>query len=93
MNNCTNNQEPAVQNLLQKGKGGEESMAAKKEGQKPGAEGTEKKSGMDRIRELIELGKAKESLTQKEILDALDELDLDAEQIEKIYAGLGGAQH
>ena len=63
-------------------------MAAKKEGQKPGAEGTEKKSGMDRIRELIELGKAKESLTQKEILDALDELDLDAEQIEKIYAGL-----
>ncbi|MGE5329725.1 MAG: RNA polymerase sigma factor RpoD [Deltaproteobacteria bacterium] len=37
------------------------------------------------IKELIEKGKAKGMLTYKEIMDALEEIDLDPEQIEKIY--------
>ncbi len=37
------------------------------------------------IRELLELGKSKGQLTNKEILDALGEMDFDPEQLEKIY--------
>ena len=37
------------------------------------------------IKELIEKGKTKGMLTYKEIMDALEEIDLDPEQIEKIY--------
>ena len=37
------------------------------------------------IKELVELGKSKGSLSTKEILDALGELEFDPEQIEKIY--------
>jgi len=37
------------------------------------------------IKELIEKGKVKGMLTYKEIMDALEEIDLDPEQIEKIY--------
>ena len=37
------------------------------------------------IRELIEQGKAKGQLTNREILDAIGELDFDPEQLEKIY--------
>lgn len=37
------------------------------------------------IKELIEKGKAKGMLTYKEIMDALEEIELDPEQIEKIY--------
>jgi len=37
------------------------------------------------IRELIELGKKKGKLSQKELMDALEELDLDSEQIDKLY--------
>lgn len=37
------------------------------------------------IKELIEKGKAKGVLTYKEIMDALEEIDLDPDQIEKIY--------
>lgn len=37
------------------------------------------------IKELIEKGKAKGVLTYKEIMDALEEVDLEPEQIEKIY--------
>ena len=37
------------------------------------------------IRELTELGKAKGQLSSKEILDAIGDLDFDAEQLEKIY--------
>ncbi|MDO4573396.1 MAG: RNA polymerase sigma factor region1.1 domain-containing protein, partial [Clostridia bacterium] len=38
-----------------------------------------------RISELLEAGKTKGILTYKEIMDALEELELDQEQIEKIY--------
>ncbi len=37
------------------------------------------------IRELIESGKAKGKLTTKEINDALEELDFDVEQVDKLY--------
>ena len=37
------------------------------------------------IKELIEKGKSKGMLSYKEIIDALEEIDLDPEQIEKIY--------
>ncbi|MBE6871163.1 MAG: RNA polymerase sigma factor RpoD [Ruminococcaceae bacterium] len=40
------------------------------------------------IRELIDTGKNRGSLTQKEILDSLEEIDLSVEQIEKIYSTL-----
>lgn len=42
-------------------------------------------SRMQKINDLIEVGKQKGILTYKEIMDALEELDLDQEQIEKIY--------
>ncbi|MBQ7718231.1 MAG: RNA polymerase sigma factor RpoD [Clostridia bacterium] len=37
------------------------------------------------IKELVERGKKKGMLTYKEIIDALEEIDLDPEQIEKVY--------
>ena len=37
------------------------------------------------IRELIETGKAKGRLTTKEINDALEELDFDVEQVDRLY--------
>ena len=40
------------------------------------------------IRELTEMGKAKGQLNTKEILDAIGDLDFDAEQLEKIYDSL-----
>ncbi len=40
------------------------------------------------VKELIEKGKKKGVLTYKEILDALDELELDPEQIEKVYESI-----
>jgi RNA polymerase primary sigma factor len=44
--------------------------------------GTDKKLA---IRELIELGKNKGRLTETEITEALDEIDFDPEQMEKLY--------
>ena len=38
-----------------------------------------------RVDELIEKGKAKGVLTYKEVMDTLEELELDPEQIERIY--------
>jgi RNA polymerase primary sigma factor len=43
---------------------------------------TDKKSA---IRELIELGKKKGQLTETEITDAIEEIDFDPEQMEKLY--------
>ncbi|MBQ5795828.1 MAG: RNA polymerase sigma factor RpoD [Kiritimatiellae bacterium] len=40
------------------------------------------------IRELTEMGKAKGQLNTREILDAIGDLDFDAEQLEKIYDSL-----
>ncbi len=37
------------------------------------------------IKELIDLGKKKGKLTDKELMDALEELDFDSEQIDKLY--------
>src|SRR5690554_1763493 len=43
---------------------------------------------MDKIKELIEKGKAKGALTYKEIMDMLEEIELDSDQIEKVYESL-----
>ena len=40
---------------------------------------------IQRVKDLIEKGKSKGVLTYKEIMDMLEEIDLEAEQIEKIY--------
>ncbi len=40
------------------------------------------------FKELVELGKSKGSLTNQEIMDALDETAMDAEQIERLYEAL-----
>ncbi|MEG1687819.1 MAG: sigma-70 factor domain-containing protein, partial [Angelakisella sp.] len=37
------------------------------------------------LKELLELGKSKGKLTTKEINDALEELDFDVEQVDKLY--------
>ncbi len=42
------------------------------------------------LRELIERGKAKGSLSQSEIMEAFDDVDYDIEQIEKLYETLEG---
>ena len=39
----------------------------------------------NKIDELIEHGKAKGVLTYKEVMDALNETDMDSDQIEKLY--------
>lgn len=44
--------------------------------------------GLKRIKELIEKGRSKGVLTYKEIMDMLEEIDLEPEQIEKIYDSL-----
>ena len=51
------------------------------------AGGTEKKF---EIRDLIEKGKAKGSLSNVEIMEAIEEVDYDIEQIEKLYETLEG---
>ena len=43
---------------------------------------------VQKIRELLDTGKSKGILTYKEIMDSLEELDLDQEQVEKIYEHL-----
>ena len=53
--------------------------------------------GSKRIRkslscDLIESGKAKGKLTTKEITDALEELDFDVEQVDKLYDTAGIAR-
>lgn len=45
-------------------------------------------SKMNRIKELIDKGKAKGVLTYREIMDMLEEIDLQPEQIEKVYETL-----
>ena len=40
---------------------------------------------LDEVKDLIEKGKTKGVLTYKEIMDTLEEIELDPEQIEKIY--------
>jgi RNA polymerase primary sigma factor len=40
------------------------------------------------LSELLEIGKRKGTLTSKEILDALEEIDIEVEQIEKLYENL-----
>ncbi|HHY83046.1 MAG TPA: RNA polymerase sigma factor RpoD [Clostridiales bacterium] len=45
-------------------------------------------SRLSKIKELIEKGKAKGVLTYKEIMDMLEEIDLQPEQIEKVYETL-----
>ena len=42
------------------------------------------------VRDLIELGKSKGKLTTSEINDALEELDFDVEQVDKLYETLEG---
>lgn len=49
---------------------------------------TNGESKMSRIKELIEKGKAKGSLTYNEIMDMLEEIELQPEQIEKVYESL-----
>lgn len=43
---------------------------------------------LNKIKELIESGKAKGVLTYKEIMDMLEEIELEADQIEKVYETL-----
>ncbi|HZK35176.1 MAG TPA: RNA polymerase sigma factor RpoD [Bacillota bacterium] len=45
-------------------------------------------SKRDKIKELIEKGKAKGTLTYKEIMDMLEEIELEPDQIEKLYEKL-----
>ncbi len=49
---------------------------------------TNGESKMSRIKELIEKGKAKGCLTYNEIMDMLEEIELQPEQIEKVYESL-----
>ena len=56
-----------------------------KDRKEPGKEQEVKKSPEARIEELIERGKQNGVLTYKEVMDTLNELELDAEQIERIY--------
>lgn len=48
-------------------------------------ENKEPKKSQNKIEDLVELGKSKGVLTYKEVMDTLEELELDSEQIERIY--------
>ena len=48
-------------------------------------ESKDPKKNQSKIEELVEMGKAKGVLTYKEVMDTLDEMELDSEQIERIY--------
>ncbi|QAT40751.1 RNA polymerase sigma factor RpoD [Clostridium sp. JN-9] len=52
---------------------------------KGGIDMKDKNAKMQIVKKLIEKGKKNNSLTYKEIMDELDEIDLSPEQIEKIY--------
>ena len=40
------------------------------------------------VKELTDLGKAKGNITNQDILDAIQEMDIDPEQLEKLYDAL-----
>ena len=40
------------------------------------------------VKELTDLGKAKGNITNQDILDAIGEMDIDPEQLEKLYDAL-----
>ena len=46
---------------------------------------TKRDKALNRVKELIEKGKSKGVLTYKEIMDMLEEIELEADQIGKIY--------
>ena len=54
-------------------------------GEQSAAPSTKEQQKQQKINDLLEAGKRKGMLTYKEIMDALEELDLDQEQVEKIY--------
>jgi len=47
----------------------------------------DKNQTMKVVQDLIETGKAKGSISEQELVSTLEQLDLDAEQIDRIYAG------
>ena len=47
-----------------------------------------KKDKKTQINDLIEIGRAKGKLTTQEIMDALEDLDFDPEQMDKLYESL-----
>lgn len=54
-------------------------------GEEAAAAGTAPKGKKIQISDLVEMGKAKGRLTTQEIMDALDDLDFDIDQIDKLY--------
>ena len=67
--------------------GGNNNMEQKANGKsvKPKDDKKDKNSKMMAVKELIDRGKKNGSLTYKEIMEAIDHIDLSPEQIEKIY--------
>ncbi|OOM75107.1 RNA polymerase sigma factor SigA [Clostridium puniceum] len=67
--------------------GGNNNMEQKANGKsvKPKDDKKDKNSKMMAVKELIDKGKKNGSLTYKEIMEAIDHIDLSPEQIEKIY--------
>jgi RNA polymerase primary sigma factor len=67
--------------------GGNNNMEEKTNGKavKPKDDKKEKSNKMVAVKELIDKGKKNGSLTYKEIMEAIDHIDLSPEQIEKIY--------
>jgi len=67
--------------------GGNNNMEQKTNGKvvKPKDDKKEKSNKMVAVKELIDKGKKNGSLTYKEIMEAIDHIDLSPEQIEKIY--------
>lgn len=51
------------------------------------------KPHMNKVEELVERGKAKGVLTYKEVMDTLEELDLNSEQIERLYDRFEALNH
>ncbi len=63
-------------------------MASNKENKKNAGVEPPVKSNEERLMELIELGKKKGSLTSKELMEVLEDMNLEQEQVDKFYDAL-----
>ena len=66
-------------------KNNDKAVSPEKETAVKGQDNQQQSSVEDRLNELVEKGKKKGSVSLKELLEAMDELSLDADQVDKIY--------
>ncbi len=59
--------------------------------EEPEEEVAPRKADKNQIRDLIEMGKAKGKITMQEIMDTMEDMDIDPDQVDKLYESLEAA--